>query len=390
MSTSAPIERQTKMAYESSKTFLHPYVKGLYQSRCCSKLGCYNAVGGFAVKIKFLFAVIISLLVYGVVFAQTMPFTASPSPATIPTPKSYLLGPGDELTVKVLGETQFDFVATVNEEGNIDLPFPGKPVVAQCRTEKEVRADISGRLSTYLKEPAINLQIKKNSRPQAMIYGEVNSPQRVDLYRKATLMEFISWAGGLKEEAGGTIQIFRTTPPLCAESGDDTNWKSQSTDPTDVPSRIYSLANLKLGKEDSNPIILPGDVIEVKRAVPVYVMGQVEAPQGIYLKEGGLSLTEAIAKVAGPKADAKTKDIKVYRLKPNGDPNSIQEREVLVADYNLIKSGKQKDIMLKPQDIVEVGKAKESTAMQILKFAIGVGKAGVMAAGTGGGYRVVY
>ena len=86
---------------------------------------------------------------------------------------------------------------------------------------------MSGRLSTYLKEPAINLQIKKNSRPQAMIYGEVNSPQRVDLYRKATLMEFISWAGGLKEEAGGTIQIFRTTPPLVAESRDDTNRKSQ-------------------------------------------------------------------------------------------------------------------------------------------------------------------
>ena len=301
-----------------------------------------------------------------------------------------MLGPGDEVTVKVLGEEQFGFMAVVNEAGKIKLPFSTKPVIAQCRTEDELTADITAGLSQYLKDPAVSLQLNRNSRPPTYIYGEVNTAQTLVLYRKATLMEFISWAGGLKEEAGGTVQVFRNTPPICAEPGDDTNWKSQSSDPTDVPSRIYSIANLRLGKEDSNPIILPGDIIEVKRAVPVYIMGEVQAPQGIYLKEGGLSLSEAIAKVSGPRAEAKTKEIKVYRLKPNGDPNSIQEREVIVANYDLIKAGKQKDIMLKPQDIVEVGKAKESTALQILKFALGAGKATVMAASTGGGYRAVY
>ena len=342
-------------------------------------------------KTNFLFALIISILVCASVFGQTLPFTVPPSPANTPTQKGYLFGPGDEITGKVLGERDYDFVVVVNDDGMIELPFaPDKPVNAKCRTEKEIRTDILSALGKYLKEPQVNLQTKKNSRPPAYIYGEVNSPQRVELYRKATLMEFISWAGGLKEEAGGTIQVFRPTPPMCAEPGDDTNWKSQSNDPTDVPSRIYSLANLKLGKEDSNPIILPGDVIEVKRAVPVYVMGEVQAPQGIYLKEGGLSLSEAIAKVSGPRPEARTKDIKVYRVKPNSDPNAIEQREVLVANYDLIKAGKETDIMLKPQDIIEVGKAKESAAMQILKFAVGVGKAGVMAAGTGGGYRVVY
>ena len=35
------------------------------------------------------------------------------------------------------------------------------------------------------------------------------------------------------------------------------------------------------------------------RGEPIYITGEVVAPQGIYLKEGGTSLTEAIAKVGG-------------------------------------------------------------------------------------------
>jgi protein involved in polysaccharide export with SLBB domain len=77
---------------------------------------------------------------------------------------------------------------------------------------------------------------------------------------------------------------------------------------------MYSLTNLRQGKDEANPIIYPGDVIVVQKAAPVYVTGEVIAPQGIFLKEGGTSLTEAIAKVNGARREAKTKDIKIYRL----------------------------------------------------------------------------
>lgn len=343
-------------------------------------------------KIKFLFALIISIFVYGSVLAQTLPFTDPISPTGAPPQRGYKLGPGDAISVKVLGEEQFSFTATVDEDGQIMVPYGGrKRVVAKCRTESELTTDIADIFSKYLRNPELSLQITdRKSHPPAMIYGEVNTPTKVDLYRKATLMEFISIAGGVKEEAGGTVQVFRTTPPMCGDPNDESNWKSQSADSSDVPSRIYSLANLKSGKEDSNPVIIPGDVIEVKRAVPVYITGEVLAPQGIYLKEGGLSLTEAIAKIGGLREGAKTKDIKVFRLKANANPESIKDREILTANYDMIKKGEEKDIMLKPNDIVEVGKAKDSIGVQIFKFAIGVGKAGISAMGTGGGYRVLY
>ena len=46
--------------------------------------------------------------------------------------------------------------------------------------------------------------------------------------------------------------------------------------------------------------------------------------------------------------------------------------------------------MLRPYDIIEVGKLKDSTAMQIFKFAIGAGKALVTAGSNSIGYHVLY
>jgi len=60
---------------------------------------------------------------------------------------------------------------------------------------------------------------------------------------------------------------------------------AESNNGTDVPSRLYSLSNLRLGREEANPVIYPGDVIVVKKALPVYITGEVVAPQGILLKK---------------------------------------------------------------------------------------------------------
>lgn len=330
-------------------------------------------------KIKFFFPIIVSFFLASLGSAQDLPVDTLPA-------KGYLLGPGDEITGKVLGEQQFDFVATVNEDGKIEVPFFEKPVVAKCKTERELRADVTALLGKYLRSPQLSLRVTdRKSRPPATIYGEVRSPQQVGLMRKATLVELLAFSGGVTEEAGGMIQIFRTQPPMCSEDKEDSDWKAATSDPTDVPSRMYSLASVKLGKEEANPVIYPGDVIVVQKASPVYITGEVVSPQGIYLKEGGLSLTEAIAKIGGVRRGAKTKDIKVYRLKPNS-----KDRDILTANYDLIKKGQQKDILLEPYDIVEVDKAKDSIATTIMKFAIGAGKSVVGSITGGVGYRVLY
>lgn len=282
----------------------------------------------------------------------------------------YLVGPGDVITGKVLGEPQFDFVATIDEDGKFQMPFFDKSVYAKCRTEKELRTDVTKLISKYLKNPQISVTVtERKSRPPATIYGEVRQPQQVDLRRKATLVELLAFAGGVTEDAGGMIQVFRTQAPMCSETTEESNWVAKADNATDVPSRLYSLSNVKQGREEANPIIYPGDVIVVQKASPVYITGEVMSPQGIYLKEGGLSLTEAIAKVNGVNREAKTKDIKIYRLKANS-----KDREEISVNYDQIKKKGQNDVMLEPYDIVQVGKSKKSPAQIAFEIITGAGR----------------
>ena len=330
-------------------------------------------------KINILFAVIISFVVFGAGYSQIPPLDASQA-------KGYLLGPGDEISGRVLGEGQFDFVATVNEDGKIEVPFFDKPIVAKCKTERELRIEVSNLLSKYLKSPQLSLRVtQRNSRPPATIYGEVRNPGPVVMLRKATLVELLAFSGGVTEQAAGMIQVFRTQPPLCTEDREDSNWLASGGDPTDVPNRMYSLASVRLGKEEANPIIYPGDIIVVQKASPVYITGEVVAPQGIYLKEGGLSLTEAIAKIGGVNRQAKTKDIKIYRLKSNS-----KEREILTANYDLIKKGQQKDLILEPYDIVEVDKSKKGIGQIMLEMVAGSARTALGGVTNGISTRVLY
>lgn len=348
-------------------------------------------------KLKFLFIAAVCILPVGRGYGQEPTAMAAPSPsvvaASVNTPinlgtsKGYMIGPGDQITAVVAGEKDYDFIVTVDEDGKIEVPFSDKPIMARCMTERELRNEVTKLLSKYLRDPQVNIRTEKRSRPQATVYGEVNYPTRFDMLRKATLVELIAFAGGLKEEAGGLIQVSRPTAPLCAAENDPDNWKTNSPDPTIVPSRIYTIADIKAGRPDSNPTIYPGDVIYVHKAAPIYLTGEVFSPQGIYLKDGGLSLTQAIAKVGGPKGTARRSAIKIRRLKPG---TTDQYVEIVSANYDLIMAGKEKDVMLQPYDIIEVDKAKDSIAKQVLAIALGAGKAGVYSMTTAIPYRVIY
>ncbi len=287
--------------------------------------------------------------------------------STVQTPKGYLIGPGDVIEVKVLGEDDFSFAATIDEDGKVQIPFFENPVQAACKTERELRTEITQLVSRYVRNPQVNLRVvERRSRPPVTIYGEVRQQQQVILTRQTRLLEILSFAGGVTEKAGGIIQIFRPQPPFCADSKELEEWKTRADSDIGIPSMIYSLASVKQGKEESNPIVLPGDIIIVQRASPVYVIGEVMVLREIPITEKGLTLTEAIAQAGGFTRDAKTKEIRIRRLKQNS-----KDRELIVVNYDEIRKGNQKDIVLQPEDIVEVGKSKKNVGETILDIVTG-------------------
>src|ERR1044072_2703477 len=101
----------------------------------------------------------------------------------IPLPgqqQAYLIGPGDEIAVKVLGEPQFDFNATIDDEGMVQVPFFDNRLNAKCLTEKDLRVDVAKMMSKHLRNPMVSLRVtERKSRPPASVMGEVKTAQQV-------------------------------------------------------------------------------------------------------------------------------------------------------------------------------------------------------------------
>ena len=130
---------------------------------------------------------------------------------------------------------------------------------------------------------------------------------------------------------------------------------------------MYSLSSLRMGLEEANPEIFPGDIIVVQKASPVYITGEVRKPGEFDIPEGGLALTQALAMASGMTREAKSKSVKVYRRK-TGSPNP----EVLIANFEGIRKGTEPDLILAPFDIVEVGKAPKKFTDYLIEFATGI------------------
>lgn len=153
------------------------------------------------------------------------------------------------------------------------------------------------------------------------------------------------------------------------------NQSASVDDGLQMPFSIYDLNELRQGKEAANPFIEPGDVIVVQEAAPVYVTGAVVAPQVVYVRGGGLTLTRALARVGGLKKDAGRSQIRIYRQRARQ-----AEPQVIAVDYDLVRANKQPDIALEAYDVIEVPEASAARVQNsarrlfdLTKAAAGVG-----------------
>lgn len=281
--------------------------------------------------------------------------------------KKYLLGPGDTLDIRVFGQPDLNWVGEVDGDGKISsLPFVETPINASCRTDKEVQKDIIAAYSKFLKNPQISVRVTgRNSRPPATVLGAVLAPTRAQMQRRVRLNELIAASGGLTERANGDIQVLHTEPVMCPEPGEvvEPLFTGDVLNPNTI--KIYKISDLLTGKPEANPVIRPGDIVNVMDAKPVYITGFVEAPQPLLLREG-LTLSKALAMVGGVKPGAKSADVRIYRSKPG-----VAEPEILRVDLSAIKKRKAEDVLLQPYDVIEVPKESDWSAKGVLRMLAG-------------------
>jgi polysaccharide export outer membrane protein len=318
----------------------------------------------------------------------TSPGAGQSSPLDIQGMKSYLLGPGDVVEVRVFGQPDLAATAQVDAEGKLSsLPFLEEPIAAKCRTEKAVQKDIAAAYSKFINNPQVSVRItERNSRQPATVFGAVRQSTRVEMKRKVRLNELMAVSGGFTERAAGTIQILHTEPLMCPEPGEEA--EALPIDGSKIPLTIVKIADLRAGKIEANPIIRPGDYILVTEAEPVYITGAVLSPQGVFLREQ-MTLSRALAIVGGTRKEAKLSDVKIYRQKIGSS-----EQEILHIDYGAIKKNEKPDVALMPYDVIEVPEAGAFSSQRIGTTLLGAVTGGLTSAiSTTGTYlptRVIY
>jgi protein involved in polysaccharide export with SLBB domain len=342
--------------------------------------------GSFSMKKFYLAFLLTALCMPTFVTAQETVAQVARPVQDITTPKPYLFGPGDKIAGRVMSDQEYNFEVEVDAKGLIYLPFAGNPVVAQCKSEDQLRDEITKLLQRDLKNPQWTLSIPKRSKPPVTIFGEVNTKTTVDLTRAATLFEMVGLAGGATKEAGQVVNVYRRQKVACSDGDDPNNWKGDTGDLNETPFKVFNLADMEKGLASQNPEIMPGDVIHIPQAAPVYVVGEVFSPQAVLLKKiGGTTVMDALSFVGGPRPEAKLKDVKVYRKKTGYD-----ERQEISVNLEKIRKREQKDIFLEPYDLIVVDKAKKSIALTIAEFALGAGRSIITSAANQTGVRVVY
>lgn len=350
------------------------------------------------VKQSLVLAVVCAFLLVGVVHAQDSQQQQSsdpPPPVAQQSPgldiqgiKSYPLGPGDVLDVRVFGQPELSSVVQVDSDGNLSsLPFLETPIKAKCRSDKEVQKDIATAYAKFINNPQVSVRIsERNSRQPATVFGAVRQPSRVEMKRKVRLNELMAVSGGFTERASGTIQILHTEPLMCPEPGEEA--EAAVIDGTKIPLQIVKISDLRAGKKEANPVIRPGDYVLVTEAEPVYITGAVLSPGGIYLRDQ-LMLSRALAMVGGPRKEAKLSDVKIYRQIP-GSAN----QEVIRVDVAAIKKNQKPDFLLQAYDVIEVGEAGIFSPSRIGSTVIGALSGGMSGAiSTTGMYlpnRIIY
>lgn len=309
-------------------------------------------------KLSLVVALALACMIAGFSHAQepqtqsTAPLVSSSSPMDIQGSKSYLLGPGDVLDIRVFGQSELSTPsAQIDSDGNLSsLPFIETPIPAKCRTDKQVQKDIAVAYAKFINNPQVSVRVvERNSRQPATVFGAVRQSTRVEMKRRVRLNELIAVSGGFTERASGTIQILHTEPLMCPEPGEED--EAKPIDGTKIPLQIVKISELRSGKPEANPAIRPGDYVLVTEAEPVYITGSVMSPSGVYLRDQ-LTLTRALAMVGGARKEAKLSEVKVYRQQPGAT-----NQEIILVDVSAIKKNQKPDFVLQAYDVIEVPEA---------------------------------
>lgn len=122
---------------------------------------------------------------------------------------TYLIQPGDVLTVSVWKEPELQSEVLVRPDGGLSFPLVGDVKAAGLSLE-DVRSVMDQRLRKYIPDPVVTVALKQIGGNRIYVVGKVNRPGEFPFTKPIDVMQALSLAGGATSFAAlDDIQILR-------------------------------------------------------------------------------------------------------------------------------------------------------------------------------------
>ncbi len=308
---------------------------------------------------------------------------------------SYRVGPGDLIDVRVFGHPELGRETRISNQGTIRLPFLDEIQIA-CMTENQIAKLIVEKFKKYLRDPQIDVFVKEYKSQPVAVIGSVATPGRFQLQRRVRLLELLTFSGGPNLNSGGIVHVIRgSAPDFCEmQNGDGVPVAVSGVVPVEKSSPVatmtekgitlhfdplvqsaqdqgvlmsYNIKDVLLGLPESNPYIRPGDIISVPETDQVFITGQIVKPGPISMRTQ-MTLLQALGMAGGFMPEAARHRVRVIRQDP-----STKIREEFLFNVDHIRQKKAEDIVLQPNDVVDVpASIPKNVGRGLLAVAIGM------------------
>jgi len=270
------------------------------------------------------------------------------------------IGRDDLIGITVYDSPELTRTVRVDSDGAIRLPMVKQHISAAGLYPIELEKAITTALiqESLLVDPVVTVSVVEyRSRPISVV-GAVKNPVTFQATGTVTLLDAISQAQGLSENAGSEILVSRQ--PL------------GTTDKSVTLTQRISVHGLISGEDPTLNLHLEGgEDIRVPEAGRIFIVGNVKKPGAFYITDGSessvmkaLALSEGLDTFSGHKAY-------IYRLESSSDG-----RNEIPVDLKKIMDRKTPDVPLMANDIFYIPNAAGLRAsLKVLETSIGVGTA---------------
>jgi polysaccharide export outer membrane protein len=217
----------------------------------------------------------------------------------------YTIGAGDVLSINVWGHGDLTKEVVVSEKGRFSFPLIGE-VAAAGLTVTQLEAKLVGLLSNgYVINPNVTVRIKGYKSQRVYVLGEVKSPGTYSLDKETSLIEIISQAGGVSNDAGWIIEVVRPSGKGLGKPVTPDEANREEIIRVDVEGLLG-------GRPADNIRIEGGDTIFIPKAAYYFIFGEVRNPGSFKLKRD-TTVLKAVILAGGFTDKASKRRIKIRR-----------------------------------------------------------------------------